>query len=263
MMKLTDQSEVEARLLVNDTAGAPALPAILVLSTTTRDADSLSRCATTIRNQAKNGAMVVSSHWGSPQILVDVPSWTRGPLAGERLLPTKSLQLAASATRLLQAAGLAQSSDRPLQDLSHHGVVPADSMQQPPMIQVSVPANFGVELMLLAGAALRPLTDRHVLFVGLCGRIDSALRARFHADSVEALTAFANQLPKHRIADLFPLFFMVGASFGIARGVLDRLISDNAIQIRSESTVPSRRQVRTRVPRGLETSIPLVADPMM
>ena len=82
MMDLTDRSEVEARLLMNDAARVPALPSILVVSTTTRDADSLSRCATTIRKQAMNGAMVVSSHWGSPQILVDVPSWTRGPLAG-------------------------------------------------------------------------------------------------------------------------------------------------------------------------------------
>ena len=133
------------------------------------------------------------------------------------------------------------------------------------MIHVSVPANFGVELMLLAGAALRPLADRRVLFVGLCGAIDSSLKGFFDTAGIDAVTRFANQLPKHRIADLYPLFFLIGASSGVPRGVLDHVVADRAIRMREELTVPGRRQDRTRAPHraGAGMSLPLSANPMV
>lgn len=133
------------------------------------------------------------------------------------------------------------------------------------MIHVSVPAGFGVELMLLVGAALRPLADRRVLFVGLCGAIDSSLRDLFDSAGIDALTRFANQLPKHRIDDLYPLFFLIGASSGVTRGVLDHVVADSAIRMREESTVPNRRQDHTRVPHrvGAGMSLALSATPMV
>ena len=204
-----------------------------------------------------HGAMVVSCHWGPPQILVDVASCAPGPSGAEQVYPAGSLELAASALELLRASGLTQSDARSAQNVAHHRLDSVDSMRQPPMIQVSLPAHFGVELMLLAGAALRPLADRHVLFVALCGGVDSALRDRFHSESLETLTRFANQLPKHRMADLYPLFCLIGASSGAAGAVLDRVIADHATQSHDESAIPGRRQNRTRVPRGLETPMPL------
>jgi hypothetical protein len=228
--------------LMNDTC---RLPSVLVVSATTHDADLLLRSAAVIRKQSMRGAMVVSCHWGPSRILV----------GAEQVHAAGSLELAGSALQLLEASGLTQSDGRSEQNVSHHRFDSTDSKRQPPMIQVSVPAHFGVELMLIAGAALRPLADRHVLFVGLCGGIDSALRDRFHTDSLETLTRFGNQLPKHRIADLYPLFFLIGASSGTARGVLDRVIIDGAIRSRDESTLPGRRPDRTRVPRGLEAPI--------
>ncbi len=113
------------------------------------------------------------------------------------------------------------------------------------MIQVSVPANYGVGLMLLAGAALRPLADRGVLFVGLCGVIDSALRNLFDTLGIDALTRFANQLPKHRIDDLYPLFVLIGASSGVARGLLNHVVADRAPS-RHETAEPAALQGQTR-----------------
>lgn len=238
---------------MNDTY---TLPSVLVVSTTTRDSDLLSRSAPIIRKQNVHGAMAVSCHWGSPQILVAV---------SEQHSRARSLELASNATQLLHAAGLTQPDDRSDQEVFHHRFDSTDSMQPPPMIHVSVPGNFGVELMLLAGAALRPLADRRVLFVGLCGAIDSSLRDLFATAGIDDLTRFANQLPKHRIDDLYPLFFLIGASAGVARGLLDRVVADRAIRTREESAVPSRRRDHTRVPNrvGAGMSFPLSANPMV
>lgn len=259
MIEACRQSAIKDGLMNN----TYTLPSVLVLSTTARDSDQLSRSVATIRKQTVNGAIAVSCHWGSPQILVDVASSTGGPSGSRQLCSARSHELAGAATQLLQTAGLAQSDGRPNQNVSHHGCDPADFMCQSPMIQVSLPANFGVELMLLAGAALRPLADRRVLFVGLCGGIDSALKDLFRTSNLETLKRFANQLPKHRIADLYPLFFLTGASSGVARGVLDRLIFDSTIRTREESTLPNRRQDHARLPHTLGTPIPLSANPMM
>src|ERR1051325_1069192 len=232
------------------------LPSLLVLSTPARDSDRLSRSAAIIREQTVHGAMAVSCHWGSPQILVSV-SAQHGR--------ARSLELAASATQLLHAAGLTQPDDRPDQNVFHHRFDPPDFLHQPPMIHVSVPANFGVELMLLAGPALRPLADRRILFVGLCGAIDSSLKGLFDTAGIDALMRFANQLPKHRVVHLHPLFFLIGASSGVPRGVLDHVVADSAIRMREESFVPSRRQDHTPVPHqvGAGMSVPLSANPMM
>jgi hypothetical protein len=238
---------------MNDTN---TLPSVLVVSTTTRDSDLLSRSAPIIRKQTEHGAMAVSCHWGSPQIRVAV---------SEQRSRARSVELAASATHLLHAAGLTQPDDRSDQEVFHHRFDSTDSIDPPPMIHVSVPGNFGVELMLLAGAALRPLADRRVLFVGLCGAIDASLRNLFATAVIDDLTRFANQLPRHRIDDLYPLFFLIGASAGVARGLLDHVVADRPIRTREEATVPGRRRDHTRVPHraGAGMSFPLSANPMV
>ena len=230
---------------MNDTYKSPS---VLVVSTTTRDADLLSRSEVILRKQTVHGAMTVSCHWGSPELLVARSA--QRSRAG-------SLELADSATQLLHAAGLTQPADRPEQNVFHHRFDAPDSGHQPPMIHVSVPASFGVELMLLAGAALRPLADRRVLFAGLCGPIDSSLRNLCDTASIDALTRYANQLPKHRIDGVYPLFFLIGALGGVARGVLDHVVADRA------STVSSRRH-QTRAPHraGAGVTFPLSANPM-
>ena len=237
---------------MNDTYTSPSF---LVLSTTARDSDRLSRSAAIIRKQTVHGAMAVSCHWGSPHILVAVSEHSGA----------RSLELAAGATQLLHAAGLAQPDDRSDPNVLHHRFDTPDSTRQPPMMHVSVPANYGVHLMLLAGAALRPLADRRVLFVGLCGAIDSSLKDLFDNAGLDALTRFANQLPKHRIDDLYPLFFLIGASSGVSRGVLDHVVADTAIRMREESTVPTRRPDHTRIPHrvGAGMSHALSANPMV
>src|SRR5687768_15384195 len=174
---------------MNDTS---RVPAVLVASSTTRDSDHLSRSAPMIRKYTMHGAVAIACHWGAPQIVVDVASWAGEP---------RGLALAASATQLLRTAGLMQSDARPEQG-ERHVLGSSDFEPHPPMIHVSIPAHFGVELMLLVGAALRPLQDGQLVFVGLCGDIDAALRDRFDTASLEVLMRFANQLPKHRMADI-------------------------------------------------------------
>jgi hypothetical protein len=186
-----------------------------------------------------HGVVAIACHWGSPQIIVDVASW-----AGE----ARSIALAAGATRLLQTAGLLQSDARPAQNDSRHALGSSDFEPHPPMIHVSIPVHFGVELMLLVGAALRPLQDGQLLFVGLCGGIGAALRDRFDTASLDDLMRFANQLPKDRMTDIHPLFSLIGLRNGVSRGVLDHVITESASSKRQLSIVPSPRQDHVRVP---------------
>ena len=94
--------------------------------------------------------------------------------------------------------------------------------------------------MLLAGAVLRPLHDRQVLFMALCGTIDAALRERFDSSTLEELKRYANQLPKHRLGDLYPLFCLIGAWSGIARGVLDHVFTEKTVVVRQMPAISSR-----------------------
>ena len=115
---------------------------------------------------------------------------------------------------------------------------------------VLVSANRGLERY--AEAGLQAVTDRMVEDSGPLAGID-------------ALARFANQLPKHRIDDLYPLFFLIGASSGVARGVLDHVVADSAIRMREESAVPSRRQDHTQSPHrvGAGMSLALSANSMV
>ncbi len=197
---------------------------VFVISTTSRDVDHRLRSATIACRQAGRGVVAFTSHWGPPEIFIERED-------------RASLELAARATQLLRTAGLI--------DCSRHAISPqgldvAHAKRQPPLIRVSIPAHFGVELMLLAGAVLRPLHDRQVMLMGLCGTIDAALRDRFDSASLEELKRYANQLPKHRVADLYPLFCLIGAWSGIARGVLDHVFTEKTVVVRQTPAIPSR-----------------------
>jgi hypothetical protein len=186
---------------------------VFVVSATSHDADHRLQSAMMACRQAGRGAIAFSVHWGAPEILVETgdsaTSWARETSTSQQTLISASLELAARATQLLRTAGLidcfkpVRSPQRP--ELTN-------TKRRPAMIRVSIPAHFGVELMLLAGAALRPLHDRQVMFMALCGTIDAALRDRVDSSSLEDLKRYANQLPKHRMADLYPLFCLIGAS---------------------------------------------------
>ena len=146
------------------------LPPVVVVSSTSHDADHRLRSATIACRQAGHGAVAFSSHWGRSEILVEpadsATSWAR---------VSASLELAARANQLLRTAGLIDGSKT---TVSLQQADRSSAKRQPALIRVSIPAHFGVDLMLLAGAVLRPLHDRQVLFMGLCGTIDAALRDR-------------------------------------------------------------------------------------
>jgi hypothetical protein len=216
----------------------PRLPPVFVVSATSRDADHRLRSAMMACRQAGRGAVAFSSHWGAPEILVETgDSATSWPQDSQQTRLSASLELAARATQLLRTAGLIDcfkpvtSSPRP--ELPN-------ARRQPPLIRVSIPAHFGVELMLLAGTVLRSLHDRQVMFMALCGTIDAALRGRFDSASLDDLKRYANQLPKQRMADLHPLFCLIGAWCGVARGVLDHVFTEETIAIRHTPAIPRR-----------------------
>ena len=218
----------------------PRLPQVFVVSATSRDADHRLRSAMMACRQAGRGAVAFSSHWGAPEILVETgdsaTSWARETSASQPTRHSARLELAARATQLLRTAALIDCS-KPVISPQRPDVT--NTKRQPPLIRVSIPAHFGVELMLLAGAVLRSLHDRQVMFMALCGPIDETLRDRFDSASLEDLKRYANQLPKHRMADLYPLFCLIGAWCGVARGVLDHVFTEETIAIRN---TPVRRQ---------------------
>lgn len=201
---------------------------VFVVSTTSHDVDHRLRSATIACRQAGRGAVAFSSHWGPPEILIETED-------------RASLDLAVRATRLLRTAGLIDGSRYAIASERFDAV---HAKRQPPLVRVSIPAHFGVELMLLVGAVLRPLHDSQVMFMGLCGAIDAALRDRFDSASLEELKRYANQLPKHRVADLYPLFCLIGAWSGIARGVLDHVFTEKTVVVRHTPAISSRVSYR-------------------
>jgi hypothetical protein len=211
----------------------PRLPQIFVVSATSHDADHRLQSAMMACRQAGRGAVAFSSHWGAPEILVE----TGDRATSQQTRLSASLELAARATQLLRTVGLIDCF-KPV--ISPQRPELTNPKRQPPLIRVSIPAHFGVELMLLAGAVLHPLHDRQVLFMALCGTIDAALRDRFDSSSLEDLKRYANQLPKHRMADLYPLFCLIGAWCGVARGVLDRVFTEETIVIRHAPAISAR-----------------------
>jgi hypothetical protein len=211
---------------------------VFVISTTSHDVDHQLRSATIACRQAGRGAIAFSSHWGAPEILIGTAA-------------TASLELAARATQLLRTAGLI--------DCFRQAIPPQrpDIAAAKALIRVSIPAHFGVELMLLAGAVLRPLHDRQVPFVALCGTIDAALRDRFDSSSLEELKRYANQLPKQRVNDLYPLFCLIGAWSGIARGVLDHVLTEKTTVIRRMPAIrPSGGRVSYRAEKERTAGLP-------
>lgn len=218
------------------------LPPVVVVSSTSHDADHRLRSATIACRQAGHGAVAFSSHWGRSEILVEpadsATSWAR---------VSASLELAARANQLLRTAGLIDGSKT---TVSLQQADRSSAKRQPALIRVSIPAHFGVDLMLLAGAVLRPLHDRQVLFMGLCGTIDAALRDRFDSASLEDLKRYANQLPKYRAADVYPIFSLIGAWAGVAQGVLEHVFTEETVVLRSTPAISSREG--GRVPYRVE-----------
>lgn len=206
------------------------LPPVLVVSATSPDAHHRLRSATMACRRAERGAVAFSVHWGPSEILVETAHGA-------------SLDLVARATQLLRTAGLPAVAPQRLD---------VDAQRQPPLIRVSIPAHFGVELMLLAGAVLRPLHDRQLMFIGLCGTIDAGLQDRFDSSSLDDLKRYANQLPKHRMADLYPLFCLIGAWSGVARGLLNHVFSEKTAgpyTSRSRGARNGRRSAGTSLKR--------------
>ena len=232
------------------TSAPNALPPVSVISATSGDADHRLRSATIACRQAGLGAIAFSSHWGAPEILVETgdsaTAWALETSTSQPIRVSASLELAARATHLLRTAGLIDCF-RPAIAPQRLGFANA---KRPPLIRISIPAHFGVELMLLAGTVLRPLHDKQVLFMALCGTIDASLRDRFDNSSLEDLKRYANQLPKHRVADLYPLFCLIGAWSGVARGVLDRVFTEKTIAI--PQTPAIRRRTGGRVSYHVE-----------
>jgi hypothetical protein len=231
----------------------PPLPPVFVVSAASQDEDHRLRSATMACRQAERGAVAFSTHWGPAEILVEAgdgaTSWARETSITRQTRDSASLALAARATEVLRTAGLLNCSTPVVSPQS----LDLKSPKRPPVIRVSIPAHFGVELMVLAGAVLRPLHDSRVMLMGLCGTIDAALRDRFDSGSLDDLKRYGDQLPKHRVRDLYPLFCLIGARSGVARGVLDHVLTERTIEIRHAWVRPGRLGARAPRPPEHET----------
>src|ERR1051325_4423635 len=130
---------------------SPRLPPVSVVSAMTDDADHRLRSATIACIQAGRGAVEFSSHWGTPEILVETgdsaTSWARERSTPQQTRVSASLELAARATQLLQTAGLI--------DCSRPAIAPqrldvAHAQCQPPPVRVSISAHLGFGCILVA-----------------------------------------------------------------------------------------------------------------
>jgi hypothetical protein len=81
-----------------------------------------------------------------------------------------------------------------------------------PVVRVSVPANFGADLMRLAGRALRPLRSEGVLLAAAGARVEADLARRVAEGDVTTLKSMARMDIPARAMELQPMLFVLGAS---------------------------------------------------
>ena len=89
----------------------------------------------------------------------------------------------------------------------------------PPAIHLSLPVNFGPDLMILAGAALAPLRESGVL-LAVCGdAFDDRVRAPLGRRSLAEAKVWARGETPDSFRGVYPMLFMMGAA-----GDADRLL---------------------------------------
>jgi aromatic ring-opening dioxygenase catalytic subunit (LigB family) len=183
------------------------------------------------RGLRARAVVVISCHWGLPNIRGDV-----------REAAAETVALAKRAGQLFESSGLPMEFARSAHpDEGLTGLICAAADRSLPMIHVSLPAHFGADLMILAGAALGKLSPGRILFVSLCGRVDSTMRDLIETQDLEAMKRYAYQLPKSRVTGIYPLFFLIGLSSGVIEGMLDCQLSGFSDAMRSESFFPTER----------------------
>jgi aromatic ring-opening dioxygenase catalytic subunit (LigB family) len=161
------------------------------------------------------GIVLVCAHWIRPgtsrNVLVDVtggfPAELRKPAKGHFALAERIGQLLALRGVIcdIEEQGSHNEYCESLLGIFEAG-------RSRPIVRVSVPLNYGPDLMVLTGVSLAPLRDERVL-VAACGEsMGPRLRERAAAGDFATVKRFASSAPQSRTARVFPVLFVMAAA---------------------------------------------------
>lgn len=161
------------------------------------------------------GTILVTAHWldtgDSPNLRLRVAH------APGEAASAEADRIADSASGLLAKAGLTcDLGGGVLQEAACQrtaAVVAAGSTR--PVIHLSVPVNFGADLMILTGAALAPTRRSGVLLAGCGDEVDDQVLAA--ATDPVALKVYARRAPRQRIVHLYPWIAMLASATAAER----------------------------------------------
>lgn len=185
---------------------------VLLLSSPPPDAVPFARYRAAIGEvmeaHAGAGAILVSAHWlqpgGSPNPLLQLG-------AAGREVTNAAVILAERVSSRLESAGLgcdlAQGGSR-----AWPAALAGFATSGPPVLHLSVPVNFGPDLMILVGVALSPLREERVLLAACGACVDEVPRFEGGALRLARAKAWARGMAPARFRDAYPLLFMMGAS---------------------------------------------------
>ncbi|MFA6954873.1 MAG: hypothetical protein WC538_03260 [Thermoanaerobaculia bacterium] len=196
-----------------DVEGAALLTPVVYLSKPPPDAMSFSRyrraVAMLLDEQDIAGVVLVSANWlseaASPNVVLHV-DLRDTPLADEIVILAETV-----ATRL-ERAGLSVD----LEECHETSRLPdALAMFEPqrfPMLHVSVPINFGPDLMIVVGAALAQLRKRGVLLAACAESFDAASHASSAPRELRRERWWVHGQVVPQYGDIYPLLVMVAAT---------------------------------------------------
>ncbi len=185
---------------------------VLFLSNPPRDPAPFARYRTAIAEVTAAhevaGAILVSAHWLDPTASAN-PLLHLG--AGGRPVTDAAVILAERVASRLESAGLRcdleQGGNRPWP-----AALAGLTSGEHPVLHMSIPINFGPDLMILAGVALAPLRRERVLLAACGESFDEVPRFDGGALRLARAKAWARGVAPARFRETYPLLFMMGAS---------------------------------------------------
>lgn len=178
------------------------------------DAASFSRyrgaVATLLDEPDIAGVVVVSAHWlregASPNVVLHVD------LNGAAVTDETVILAEAVAARL-ESAGLSVDLEEAHDTGGGPEALAAFEPQRLPVLHVSVPINFGPDLMMFVGAALAKLRERGVLLAACAESPDASSLASLAPRELRRAREWVQGQAASRYRDIYPLLFMIAAAF--------------------------------------------------
>jgi hypothetical protein len=193
---------------------------VVYLSVPPPDASGFARYRTALEEllaeHEVRAALVISAHRLEPG---ESPNPRLHAGAGPRPVDDAAVIFAEAVAARLAEAGLQCDFEEGTGRRSWPAAMAAFGSSALPVLHLSLPVNFGPDLMILAGVALAPLREAGVLLAATGDAFDERVRAGIGRRHLARAKAWARGEAPGHFRGVHPLLFMMGAS-----GEADRLV---------------------------------------